>query len=117
MKLTIQNRNIATISTLDSLIETRLQLLGNRVRIDQATVVLERRPEASPAYRVHLHVAVPGPDLKAVRVDNTPFQAFTRALSEIEEVLRERERKRAAEAPARLRRTSTPPGRASGFRR
>lgn len=116
MKLTIRNQNLAAVSTLDALIETRMHLLGNRVRIDEATVLVERRPESSPAYRVALNIAVPGPDLRAEGVDSTPVQAFSRALSEIEEHLRKRERKRLLRVPGRSRRTSTPGQRATAYR-
>lgn len=116
MKLNIQNKNLTAHNLLDTLIEARLRLLRTRVRIDEATVVIERMPEASPPYRVELHLAVPGPDLRSSQVDNTPVQAFTRALSEIEEHLRDRQRTRDLRGPSKARRTSTPGSRASGFR-
>lgn len=116
MKLTIRNRNLASATTLDALIETRLLALADRVRIDDATVLVEYTRDASPPYRVELLLAVPGPDLRAERIDNTPLQAFTRALHDIELRLRERAHNRLGRAPARARRTSTPGTRASRFR-
>jgi ribosome-associated translation inhibitor RaiA len=115
MKLTIRNRNLSSASTLDTVIETRLLTLAARVRIEDATVTVERSLDASPPYRVEIHLAVPGPDLRAERSDNTPLQAFTGALAEIERHLRERAVNRLGRATTRVRRTSTPGMRASRF--
>ena len=101
MKLTINHLNIPVGSSLDSLVENRLVALSERLRIDDATVVIERRAEASPPYRVHLHISVPGPDLHTDQVDNTPVQALTRALKEIELKIRNRSRVRQARMKAR----------------
>lgn len=90
MKLTIRNCNLHPARALDALIETRLIQLAERVRIDDATIVVEHRADASPPFRVALHIAVPGPDLRTERIDNTPVQAFTRALEDVERRLRER---------------------------
>lgn len=116
MKLTIRNRNLPSVRTLDALIETRLLALVERVRIDEASVVVEHCREASPPFRVEIHLAVPGPDLRAERIDATPLQAFTRALDDIELRLRERAQNRLDRAPARALRTSTRGLRASSFR-
>ena len=101
MKLTIRNLNLPLGSSLDSLIENRLVELSERVQIDDARVLIEKRVEASPPYRVHLHISVPGPDLHTEQVDNTPIQALTRALKEIEGKLRARKTIRMARAKAR----------------
>ena len=90
MKLTISNLNLPLDRSLDAIVENRLVALSERLRIDDATVVIERRVEASPPYRVHLHISVPGPDLHTEMLDNTPIQALTRALKEIEHKIRDR---------------------------
>ena len=101
MKLTINHRNLPLGSSLDSLVENRLVALSERLEIDDATVVIERRAEASPPYRVHLHISVPGPDLHTEQVDNTPVQALARALKDIELKIRARSRVRQARLKAR----------------
>ncbi len=106
MKITIRNRSFRAESQFDSLIEARLIALAERVRIDDASVTIERRAEASPPYSVQLHVAVPGPDLHAEYHGSTPHQAFNRALEEVERKLRERELKRIGRSRARAPRTS-----------
>jgi ribosome-associated translation inhibitor RaiA len=101
MKLTISNLNLPLNRSLDAIVENRLVALSERLRIDDATVVIERRVEASPPYRVHLHISVPGPDLHTEMVDNTPIQALTRALKEIEHKISDRSRIRLARLKAR----------------
>jgi ribosome-associated translation inhibitor RaiA len=90
MQLTINNLNLPVGSSLDSLVENHLTALSQQVHIDEAKVVIERRIEASPPYRVHLHIAVPGPDLHTERVAFTPIQALTLALKEIESKIQAR---------------------------
>jgi ribosome-associated translation inhibitor RaiA len=106
MKLTISNRHLPPAKALDALIETRLVALADRVRIDEVSVTVEYRQEASPPFRVALLLAVPGPDLRAEMIDNTPLQAFTRALEDIERRLRDRSLKRLGRPSARTTRTS-----------
>jgi ribosome-associated translation inhibitor RaiA len=112
MKLTINHRNLPLGSSLDSLVENRLVALSERLEIDDATVVIERRAEASPPYRVHLHLSVPGPDLHTEQVDTTPVQALARAMKDIELKLCARARNRQGRLKAR--RTS---GSRGGFAR
>jgi ribosome-associated translation inhibitor RaiA len=88
MQLTINTLNLPVGRSLDSLVENHLKVLSQQVHIDDAKVVIERRIEASPPYRVHLHISVPGPDLHTERVAFTPIQALTLALKEIESKLR-----------------------------
>ncbi len=90
MQLTIRNLNLPVGRSLDSLVENHLTALSQRVHIDDAKVVIERRTEASPPYRVHLHISVPGPDLHTERVAFTPIQALTLALKELESKIRAR---------------------------
>ncbi len=90
MHLTIRNLNLPVGRSLDSLVENHLTALSQRVHIDDAKVVIERRTEASPPYRVHLHISVPGPDLHTERVAFTPIQALTLALKELESKIRAR---------------------------
>ncbi len=106
MKITIRNRNLSTDQTFDTLIENRVLALAGRCRLDEVTVLIERRPEASPQFRVNLQVAVPGPDLRCERVDHTALRAFVRALEMIEEKLTERAAKRVAGTRHRSLRTA-----------
>jgi ribosome-associated translation inhibitor RaiA len=106
MKLTIRNQNLALKDNLDAFITNRLLTLSERVRIDDAQVVLERRVEQRPHFRIALHVAVPGPDLHAEHVASTPMQAFTAAFEMIERRLRLRALNRIGQTRKREQRTA-----------
>ena len=106
MKLTIRNHTLRSPRSIDALIETRLLTLADRVRIDDATVLVEHRTDASPPFRVEIHLAVPGPDLSTERIDNTAVQAFTRAIEDIGDRLRERSLQRRGRSSSRAHRRS-----------
>jgi ribosome-associated translation inhibitor RaiA len=106
MKLTIRNLNLALKDNLDAFITNRLLALSERVRIDDAQVVLERRAELRPPFRIALHVAVPGPDLHAEHTANSPLQAFTAAFEKIEKRLRLRALNRIGQTKRREQRTA-----------
>ncbi len=106
MKLTIRNLNLALKDNLDAFITNRLLALSERVRIDDAQVLLERRAELRPPFRIALHVAVPGPDLHAEHMANTPLQAFTAAFEKIEKRLRLRALNRIGQTKRREQRTA-----------
>ena len=106
MKITIRNRNLSADQTFDALIENRILALATRCRLDDVAVLIERRSEASPQYRVDLHVAVPGPDLRCECVDHSPLRAFQRALEQVEEKLEARSAKRVGNTRTRSLRTA-----------
>ena len=68
MKLTLQHFSIRSTNALDAWVEDRIFSLQPRLQIDEANIRLEHRREASPAYRVHVHLVTPGPavDRKSV---------------------------------------------------
>jgi|GEM_PF-489055 len=96
MKLNLRNRNLSLDNSIDTLIENALLSLAKTVQIDEAHVLVERRPETSPAFHVSLHLKVPGLDLRSERIDHTPTQAFDRALAEIVTEIARRTGKRRA---------------------
>jgi ribosome-associated translation inhibitor RaiA len=83
MNVLIQNRNLPTEAIIDSHIRERIDRLAGETRLDSVSVVLIREPEAAPPIRAEIHVAVPGPDLRAKAADATPGQAFRRAFDSI----------------------------------
>lgn len=90
MKLTIHHQKLRSSHALDSMVEQQIFVLTELIRVDDATVVLQHRPEESPAYRAEVRVAVSGPDLTVEAVDHTIENAFLRAATELETKLRER---------------------------
>jgi len=52
-------------------LEKQLERLHRLVPVTTADVVLERKQESAPAFRAHIHLAVPGPDIHAEARDHT----------------------------------------------
>jgi putative sigma-54 modulation protein len=71
MKLQMQYRGLHSNRRLEQLIGQSLEALRRLIPISMAHVVLEQSRETSPAYRVHAHLAVPGPDVHAEASDHT----------------------------------------------
>lgn len=71
MKIVIQHAGVPSSDALDGTIERHLFALAGRMRIDEATVRVERRWSGGAAYRVAAHIATPGPDVKAEGADQT----------------------------------------------
>jgi ribosome-associated translation inhibitor RaiA len=106
MKLVIRNINLTAKQSFDQIIENRILGLAGKWELHTVNVHLERRENGSPAFRVVVDMAVPGPDLHAEVFDHTPVQAFTRAMDEIESKLQDRLAKRAYSARNRGLRTA-----------
>lgn len=83
MKLILQHANLRATDHLDRWIEEFLLGLLPLVRIEEARVRLEHRPEASPAYRATAHLLIPGPDLRVEAVDHTPRTAVAKVLAQL----------------------------------
>ncbi|ACB74724.1 HPF/RaiA family ribosome-associated protein [Opitutus terrae] len=96
MKLSLKHVHVRPTDSLDSWVEEGLSTLRPLLAIDEAHVRLEHDAAASPAYRVTVHLVVPGPDLRADAVDHTLRTAFAKVLGEL--------RARAEERVARRRR-------------
>jgi ribosomal subunit interface protein len=84
MKITVQHFDIRSTNALDALIEERILALESELQIDEANVRLERRGEASPAFRVHVHLVTPGPDVMAEGRDHTIRAAIDKAMAQLE---------------------------------
>jgi ribosome-associated translation inhibitor RaiA len=114
MKLTVQHHKIRSTDELDSLLEERIFELQPRLQIDEARVRLECRWDASPAYRVAIHIVTPGPDVEAEGRDHTIRDAIGKAFLNLETRLRDREHTPIRRARSNL---QTPAALRSGCRR
>lgn len=83
MKLYLKHVHVRSTDPLDRWVEESLFILRPLLAIDEAHVRLEHDAAASPAYRVAVHLVVPGPDLRAEAVDHTIRTAFARVLGEL----------------------------------
>lgn len=94
MKLTLQHLSIRSTNALDSWIEKQIFSLQSTLRIDEANVRLVRQPEASPAYRVHVHLVTPGPDVFAEGNDHTLQAACAKVMTQLRSKITGRTAKR-----------------------
>ena len=84
MKITMKHRHHYPSESLTALVRSRIGGLSRHRQIDEAIVLLERRPDASPAFRVVVLLVTPGPDITAEAVDHTLRAAFGKALAGLE---------------------------------
>jgi ribosome-associated translation inhibitor RaiA len=94
MKLTVQHFDIRSTNDVDTLIEERILALPPRFKIDEANVRLEHRLDLSPAFRVHVHLVTPGPDVLAEGRDHTIRAAIDKVMAQLEHKINLRRRKR-----------------------
>ncbi len=94
MKLTLEHHHLRSTDELDSLIEERILALEPRLQIDEANVSIEHRRESSPAFRVHVHLVTPGPDVFAEASDHTLRAAIEKVTTALEERIGDRIEKR-----------------------
>jgi len=71
MKIQFRIRGLNASAGLRAWLERQLERLHNLIPISTAEVVLERERESAPAFRAHVHLAVPGPDIHAAACDCT----------------------------------------------
>ncbi len=71
MKIQIQIRGLNANASLRAWLEEQVGRLHTLVAVTAADVVLERQRENAPAFRAHVHLAVPGPDIHAEARDHT----------------------------------------------
>lgn len=102
MKLNIRHLNVPRASELQSLIKERLASLEPRLQIDEARVRIECREESSPAFRVQIHLVIPGPDVKADRSDHTITAALDKVMADVEATIAFRDKKRHQQARSNL---------------
>jgi ribosome-associated translation inhibitor RaiA len=94
MKLALEHHHLRSTDALDSLIEERILALQPRLQIDEANVRLEHRHESSPAFRVHVHLVTPGPDVFAEGRDHTLRAAIEKVTAALEARIGDRLEKR-----------------------
>ncbi len=94
MRLNVQHLNLPAMETLDSWVEKQIFTLGRARQIDEANIRLIRLENASPAYRVHVHLVIPGPDVFAESCDHTLRAAFTKVMAQLREQIALRASKR-----------------------
>ena len=71
MKIQFRIRGFNANASLRPWLEKQLERLHNLIPVSTAEVVLEQQRDNAPAFRAHVHLAVPGPDIHAAARDHT----------------------------------------------
>jgi ribosome-associated translation inhibitor RaiA len=95
MKIYLRYRLHEPSPSFTALIHERLESIAESLQIDEAHVMIARRPEASPAFQVSMHLVTPGPDVLVEAVDHTLRAAFAKAIRQLEARISRRDRRRA----------------------
>jgi ribosome-associated translation inhibitor RaiA len=94
MRLNLQHLNIRSLHSEDSWVEKQIFALGRTRQIDEANIRLIRLENASPAYRVNVHLVTPGPDVFAEGRDHTLRAAFAKVMAQLRTTITSRTTKR-----------------------
>jgi putative sigma-54 modulation protein len=84
-------------------VEKEIQELERVAAISVADVVLERRREAGPLFRLRAHLAVPGPDFHAEGRDHTFAAALRKLVRGLTRQIQQRKSRRLQRRRERLR--------------
>ena len=90
MKLILQHRLHQPSPSFTALLEQEFAALSGRLRIDEARVLVERLPDASPPFRISAHLVTPGPDVSAEATDHTLRAALHKLLDSIGDKITQR---------------------------
>ena len=71
MKIQFHIRGLNANASLRAWLEKQLDRLHDLIPVSTVEVVLEREQHGAPAFRAHVHLAVPGPDIHAAARDHT----------------------------------------------
>ena len=102
MKIHIKHLHHQPSASFTAHLEKLLHAFTEIRQIDEARVTLEHRLEASPAFRVALHLVTPGPDFTAEAVDHTLRAALAKAVAELHEKIEDRSANRTRRARGNL---------------
>ena len=83
MKVVIKHTGIALRKWMNSSVRKQILALSPLRQIDEAQVQIDKDDDASPAFRVHLHLVTPGPDIAAEARDHTLAAAMGKVLRRV----------------------------------
>ena len=95
MKIILKHLHHKPSASLIAMIEQQLGELGKTRQIDEARIVIERRLEASPPFRISAHLVTPGPDVFADAADHTLRAALQKTFTQLAADIDRRHLKRA----------------------
>ena len=98
MKIQFQIRGLNANAGLRGWLEKQLERLHNLIPVSTAEVVLEREQDSAPAFRAHVHLAVPGPDIHATARDHTVQAAWLKVFKNLKKQIERRNTKQVMRA-------------------
>jgi ribosome-associated translation inhibitor RaiA len=90
MKVVVKHSGITLRKWMNSSVRKQILALSPLRQIDEAQVQIARDHEASPPFRVHLHLVTPGPDIAAEARDHTLAAALGKVLRRVTEEIKRR---------------------------
>lgn len=93
MKLLLTHHHHQPSPSFIALIKQRLGSLREALQIEEARVLIERRLEESPAFRVSAHLVTPGPEIVAEAVDHTLRAALGKMFGKLEAPIDHRQKR------------------------
>ncbi len=90
MKIQFRIRGLNANANLRAWLEKQLERLHKLIPVSTAEVVLERQPDNAPAFRAHVHLAVPGPDIHAAARDHTMEAAWLKVVKNLRQQIERR---------------------------
>jgi len=94
MKLVIRHSEISRAKALSPHLRKQILELEPLRQIDEAVVDLAHEREASPPFRVHVHLVTPGPDFFAEARDHTLAAALAKVTKQLARTIGRRADKR-----------------------
>ncbi len=98
MKIEFHIRGLNATDRLRRWLEQPLNRLRNLVAVTTADVVIERQREAKPAFHAFVHLAVPGPDLRAEAREHTLEAVWLKVIAALQKEIGERQIRRRSRA-------------------
>jgi ribosomal subunit interface protein len=90
MTIQFRIRGLNANANLRGWLERRLERLHNLIPVSTAEVVLEREQDSAPAFRAHVHLAVPGPDIHAAARDHTLEAVWIKVIKNLRQQIERR---------------------------
>ena len=90
MKIQFRIRGLNANAAMRAWLQEQLERLHQLIPVSIAEVVLEREPDSAPAFRAHVHLAVPGPDIHAAARDHTIEAAWLKVTKKLRQQIERR---------------------------
>ena len=87
MHLEIRHSHIVSAKGLNPRVRKQILSLAPLRQIDKAIVHLAHEHEASPPFRVHVHLVTPGPDVFAEARDHTLAAALAKVVKQLAQTI------------------------------